>query len=58
MVDRYLTADNKIINFPTRGNRVKIDGIWQLRENGPRILRDMGIKAKMLPAKNIKRVFY
>jgi len=58
MVDRYVTIDNKILNLPTRGNKVKIDGIWQLRENAPRILADMGIKAKKLPIKNIKRRFF
>ena len=56
MVDVFKTAQGKILEFKTRGNRVKINDIWYLRSDGERVLRSNGIRATLQPIKRRKKI--
>jgi len=56
MVDTFKTSTGNLIEFPTRGNKVKMNGIWYLRSDGERVLRAGGIRAKLLPIKRRAKV--
>jgi len=45
-----------MIEFPTRGNKVKMNGIWYLRSDGERVLRADGIFAKIQPITRRKKI--
>ena len=51
MVDTFRTPDGRELIFPTRGNKVKMNGIWYLRSDGERVLKADGIRAKLQPIK-------
>ena len=56
MVDTFKKANGELVVFKTRGNQVKMNGIWYLRSDGERVLRTIGIQAKLLPVKRRAQV--
>jgi len=56
MVDTFEKKDGELIILKTRGNQVRINDMWYLRSDGERVLRSMGINAKLLPIKRRAKV--
>ena len=56
MVDIFRTEQGELIEFKTRGNKVKINDIWYLRSDGERVLKADGVRATLQPIKRRAKV--